>query len=312
MEVAQAIGVRVTLLHQPGAGDDEGPDGPRLESLIRAGGHSVRYQSCSEDRWHAALDEPADVIAVAGGDGTVGRVAKKLIGRDIPVAPLPMGTANNIAKTLDLDALTLEEIIAAWRNPRLVTFDAGVAKGPWGVRYFVEGAGMGAFASTIPAADRSQTLKSLASAEAKVAYARKMLHDRLESCAPHRLDLRLDGDRLPGDYVLLEAMNMEFIGPNLYLAPDTDPSDGRLDVVLVTVHDRDTLRESMAKCEEGELEYPTLTRRAVSTLTLEWDDFELHFDDEVWPDKGDEKERAHSRIEFTAERGALKFLTVPA
>ena len=312
MEVAQAIGVRVTLLHQPGAGDDEGPNGQQLEALVRAAGHSVRYQSCSEEQWPAALDEPADVIAVAGGDGTVGRVAKKLIGRDIPVAPLPMGTANNIAKTLDLDTLALEDIISAWRNPRLVTFDAGIAKGPWGSRYFVEGAGMGAFASTMPAADRSPTLKSLDTAAAKVAYARKMLHDRLESCAPHRLELRLDGDVLPGDYVLLEAMNMEFIGPNLYLAPETNPSDGRLDVVLVTVADRETLRESMARCEEDELEYPMLTRRAVSTLELEWDDFQLHFDDEVWPDKEDEKERAHSRIQFTAERGALKFLTVHA
>ena len=302
--------MRVTLLHNPGAGDDEGPDGPRLESLIRAAGHSVRYQSSAEDTWQAALDEPADIIAVAGGDGTVGRVAKKLIGRDIPVAPLPMGTANNISKTLGLADLPLQEIVAGWRNPRQITFDAGVANGPWGTRYFIEGAGIGAFASTIPAADRSKTLKSLDSAAAKVAYARKMLRDRLEFCEPHRVDLKLDGDAWTGDYVLFEAMNMEFVGPNLYLAPDINPSDGCLDVILVTVVERDALRESMAKWKEEELDYPALTRREVSLVELEWDGFVVHFDDEVWPDPKDDNERAHSSIEMTVERGALKFISV--
>lgn len=310
MRVAQANVVRVTLLHNPGAGDDGRPDGPRLESLLRAAGHSVRYQSCAEDTWQAVLDEATDIVAVAGGDGTVGRVAKKLIGRDIPVAPLPMGTANNIAMTLGLIDVTLEEIIAAWRAPRQVTFDVGVAKGPWGSRYFVEGAGIGAFASTIPAAERSKRLASLTSAAAKLAYARQMLHDRLESCAPHRLELRLNGDPWPGDYVLFEAMNMEFVGPNLYLAPETDPADGCLDVVLVTVAERDTLRESMASWQEGELDYPTLTRRAASTIEVEWDGFVLHFDDEVWPAEHDDKERAHFDIELTVEPAALKFLTV--
>src|SRR5688572_16963626 len=94
--------VRVTLIHNPGAGEDDQPSGTELQALIRKAGHDVRYQSADEKTWMSVLEEPADVIAVAGGDGTVGGIAKKLVGRRVPIAPLPLGTANNISKTLGL------------------------------------------------------------------------------------------------------------------------------------------------------------------------------------------------------------------
>ena len=53
---------------------------------------------------------------------------------------------------------TLEEIVRGWNLSRRMTFDVGVAKGPWGSRYFVEAMGVGLFACTIPVADRNRTL----------------------------------------------------------------------------------------------------------------------------------------------------------
>ena len=306
-----AIFVRITLIHNPGAGDDDQPNGEALQSLLRGAGHSVRYQPADADNWAAVLDEPADLVAVAGGDGTVGRVAKKLIGRDIPVAPLPLGTANNISKTLGLDGLTLEEIVAGWHGGRRLKFDVGIANGPWGTRYFVEGFGVGLLARTLPAAEDSKTLASLDSAEAKVAYAIQMLRERLEHCAPHRLEMMLDGRDYSGEYVLFEALNMEFIGPNLYLAPDIDSGDGRLDVVLVTTAERDKLHESLEHWQDGKLEPPRLTRHLAAGIELEWSGFEVHIDDEAWPDKDDGPQPALAKIELKVEREALIFF-VPA
>lgn len=299
--------VRVTLLHNEEAGDGDMPDGETLCDLIRAAGHEVLYQPCSDPEWAAALEQPADVIAVAGGDGTVGRIAKKLIGRNMPVAPLPYGTANNISKTLGLMDLTLEEIVRGWARGRRITFDVGVARGPWGSRYFVEGAGVGLFARAIPVADENKTLASLKDAEAKVAYALMMLRERLAHCAPHALKLKLDGRDISGDYVLFEAMNMEFVGPNLYLAPDVRPADGMLDVVLVTPAERDTLHASLETWQDGELEQPNLPARRASVIELEWSGFEVHFDDEAWPADG-EQPSAASQIELTVVRDSLAFL----
>ena len=299
--------MRVTLIHNPGAGDDDQPDAKALQALVRAAGHEVRYQCCTDDAWASVLDEPADLVAVAGGDGTVGRIAKKLIGRDMPVAPLPLGTANNISKTLGLTELSLADIAAGWKHTRSVTFDAGIAKGPWGSRYFMEAFGVGLFACTMPVADESRKLKSLKDADAKLAHAIGMLRERLARCPPQTLDLRLDGIDASGDYVLLETMNMAFVGPNLYLAPNVDPNDGMLDVVLVMSAERDKLRDSLASWQEGELEHSRLTRRRARFLELDWSGFDVHFDDETWPEP-DRQPPAHTRIEVSVERNALKFV----
>jgi diacylglycerol kinase family enzyme len=282
-----------------------------LQDLIRAAGHEVIYQSADDEAWTSVLDKPADAVAVAGGDGTVGRVAKRLIGRDIPIAPLPLGTANNISKTLGLTELTLEEIVAGWEHGRRIAFDVGVAKGPWGTRYFVEGFGVGLFACTIQVADDSKKLAALNDADAKVAYALQMLQNRLKTCPPHALELTLDGRDMSGEYVLFEAMNMEFVGPNLYLAPDIRPADGLIDVVLVTTAERDKLNESLETWQDGDLEHPDLTRYRARVIELEWNGFEVHFDDEAWPAENEEPP-ALTHVELTVEHEALLFLAPAA
>jgi diacylglycerol kinase family enzyme len=303
--------VRVTLVHNAGAGDDDQPDGDALQAVVRKAGHDVRYQSCADDTWEAVLDAPADLVAVAGGDGTVGRVAKKLIGRDIPLAPLPLGTANNISKTLRLTELTLDEIVSGWDLGRRLTFDAGIAKGPWGSRYFIEAMGVGLFACAIPVADRNRTLATLTDADAKVSYALRMLRNRLADCAPQALELRVDGKDLSGSYVLFEAMNMEFVGPNLYLAPDIAPGDGMLDIVLVTGAEREELNASLATWQQGELEHPQLPRLRAREIDMKWSGFEVHFDDEPWP-AGSDEPPALASIELRVERDALSFLAPAA
>jgi diacylglycerol kinase family enzyme len=71
--------LRVTLIHNPTAGDDKQPSRGQLKALIREAGHDVRYQSVREKGWSRVLEKKADLVAVAGGDGTVGRVARRLI-----------------------------------------------------------------------------------------------------------------------------------------------------------------------------------------------------------------------------------------
>ena len=48
--------------------------------------------------------------------------------------------------------------------------------------------------------------------------------------------------RLHPHVVLLESMNIPYIGPNLFLAPDSRQGDGCFDVVLVTSSECDRLR----------------------------------------------------------------------
>jgi diacylglycerol kinase (ATP) len=110
--------VRVTLMHNPTAGDEEhSPE--QLTAVLQDAGHEVLYQSVKEDGWPDALGARAELVVVAGGDGTVAKVFKELVGRDLPVALLPLGSANNVARTLGLAGDAPMRFVAAWKGGRI-------------------------------------------------------------------------------------------------------------------------------------------------------------------------------------------------
>jgi diacylglycerol kinase family enzyme len=69
----------------------------------------------------AAHGREVDLIAVGGGDGTLNAAADCVMQMNRPLGILPMGTANDLARTLgipaDLDAAV--QIIAAGRTRRI-------------------------------------------------------------------------------------------------------------------------------------------------------------------------------------------------
>ena len=56
--------MKVTLIHNPDAGDDRSPSGDELLDLIRRAGYSVGYQSSRDENWHRVLEKPCDIVAV--------------------------------------------------------------------------------------------------------------------------------------------------------------------------------------------------------------------------------------------------------
>jgi diacylglycerol kinase (ATP) len=303
-------GMRVTLVHNPDAGDDEQASAGDLLGLIRGAGHAVTYQSSRAENWHTALTEPGDIVAVAGGDGMVGKVAKHLVDSHVPIAVLPMGTANNIAKTLGLKDRPLEQLVAGWSAAPRVNFDVGVASGPWDSKYFIEGLGMGLFTETMYRLDATDNadLAHLEDSREKVESVLQILKERLSSFTANHLKVTLDGRDLSGAYIMLEVMNISYIGPNLCLAPHANPSDGLFDIVFVSEDERDNLNRCLSHCVEGRLVQPTLTIRKGQQLQIEWDGSTTHIDDEVWPDRGSEFPLSPGVIDVTVKRGALEFL----
>src|SRR5207245_988136 len=83
--------VRITLIHNPGAGGERRKDAKKLRRLLGEHGHEVRYRSTKEDGWQRALKKPADLVVIAGGDGTVAKVTRRMVGRGIPMPALRAG-----------------------------------------------------------------------------------------------------------------------------------------------------------------------------------------------------------------------------
>lgn len=304
--------MRVTVVHNPAAGSHSGADAAKLVGLLRAAGHRVRYQSTGDADWARALQEPADLVAVAGGDGTVARVAKAMVGRGIPLAPLPAGTANNIARTLGLVDRHWEELVRGWEGARRIRLDVGTAKGPWGERYFVEGVGAGLFACLLGSSDPARQLAKLTKADERVAQALAVLKERALDCAPIALDATLDGKDLSGRYLLIEALNILHVGPNLFLAPDRQPGDGNFDLVLVTEADRDRLVNYLASWQTNRERLSVLPAHRGKHLHIEWNGFELHIDDELWPGEGDASVPRAGVIDLSIGDATIEFLAPDA
>jgi diacylglycerol kinase (ATP) len=68
--------------------------------LIENAGCRVTGVSSNDRDLDYVLDQPADLVVVAGGDGTIKKIADKAKPGGPPLTILPLGTANNIATTL--------------------------------------------------------------------------------------------------------------------------------------------------------------------------------------------------------------------
>ena len=62
-----------------------------------------------------------DLVIIGGGDGTLSMAADALVDAQLPVGVIPLGTANDLARTLNLplDPLAAAEVIAAGRQRRI-------------------------------------------------------------------------------------------------------------------------------------------------------------------------------------------------
>jgi diacylglycerol kinase (ATP) len=308
--------VRVTLIHNPGAGRTDHRGKGDLVALLEDAGHAVRYQSSKDDDWDKVLDVPADLVVAAGGDGTVGRVARRMVGRNVPVSALPAGTANNIARTLGLVERTPEELVRSWEEARRVRLDIGMAAGPWGKRSFVEGVGVGLFAALLARSDEKPPSKRPKRPKGKhagraVDDALRRLSECAEDCEVLEIAARLDGKDISGRYLMLEAVNLRYVGPSLFLGPDAEPGDGLLDVVLAGEEERPRLIQYLERWQDNRERLAVLPTVQGRKLEIEWTGIPLHIDDKLRPKKSAGPDEIAGRVEISVGEAAVEFL-VPA
>jgi diacylglycerol kinase (ATP) len=297
--------MRITLIHNPKAGGAEHGKKELMAALAKAGHHAT-HQSTKKGDYNKALKKPTDLVLAAGGDGTVVKVAWRLIDTGIPLSVLPLGTANNLARSLGFVA-SPEEIIARLQGGKKRAFDIGVARGPWGTRYFFEAVGGGLFADYIRAAKREGKATKNVSKEREmdrhVSLLRRMLHDY----PAQRWNIDIDGQDISDRYILWEAMNIPSVGPVLYLASQATTKDGQLDFVCAREADRSLLMDHLeARLAEKKHKFPLPIRR-FRQLRILWGGSTLHLDDERWPRKK-EKTKSPTKIEITVKPSALVIL----
>jgi YegS/Rv2252/BmrU family lipid kinase len=171
----------------------------------------------------AAVDRGADVVVVAGGDGTVRAASQALVGAATALAVLPSGTANLFATAFALPtqpAGVVELVLAGHR--RLI--DSAVCND----KTFNVMAGAGFDARMIADADEHKRRFGM------LAYVRSGLR-HARSGRPFPAVVTVDGSLFfQGDLTCVLVGNIGTLKAGLTALPAADPTDGRLDVAVVT------------------------------------------------------------------------------
>jgi diacylglycerol kinase (ATP) len=174
------------------------------------------------------IGQPPDLLAVCGGDGTINEVASHIPDPPFPVAILPAGTANVLARELRLPLDPVQALhVALKRKIRKVDL---CEMGPGKRRKFLFVAGIGFDANAVFRV-RPALKKKLGMA----AYAIAVV-DCLRSYAFPEFQVTI-GERC---FIATSCLvcNAKRYGGGLLFCPDADMGDGWLDILILQGHRR--------------------------------------------------------------------------
>ena len=162
--------------------------------------------------------------------------------------------------------------------------------------------------TAVPLVDSDPQLKQMKTPADKVGFALQKIKDRLEHISPTPLKATLDGKDVSGDYLMFEALNIPYVGPNLFLAPDSLQGDGQFDLVMVTEAERARMLENLAHWQEKKPRLAVLPSHQGKHLRIEWSGFRVHIDDEFWPGEGEKPKQTSGLIEIRMQEAPVEVL----
>lgn len=200
-------------------------------------GETVWFETTEDDpgtgQAEKALERGVDVVIAAGGDGTVRTVAEVLRGTGTPVALLPSGTGNLLARNLNLTLDDVEHALDSAFGGADRPIDVGVADirdadGKKSTHAYLVMAGLGIDAKMLAATDDELKAKAGWLAYAKAIGA--VLRDKNEL----RLRYQLDGGRVHAVRAHTVMIgNCGSLPANILLLPEAAVDDGEFDIVVL-------------------------------------------------------------------------------
>ena len=179
-----------------------------------------------------AIDKGAQIVAAAGGDGTLGEVLNAVHGSGAHLGVLPLGTGNDFARMLGVGT-DLDAAIAALFGGNARPIDIGRATFESGEsRLFlnIAGCGFDALVARRINAGRAHPLwrhwKGVAAYLAATAI-------ELQRLRAARLRLKLDDKLLDTRALLCAVANAKSYGGGMQVAPDAQLDDGLFDVCVI-------------------------------------------------------------------------------
>ncbi|MFA6265733.1 MAG: diacylglycerol kinase family protein [Pseudolabrys sp.] len=269
--------VKVLLCHNPNAGN-KGHDRESIEAALKLAGHDVRYASVKDEKFVDAFSKSVDLIVAAGGDGTIGQVLTAIPDRRLPVAILPLGTANNFARSLGI-AGTPQELVEMWDIERTCPVSIGAVTGHWGTSLFLEAYGVGVFPQFLLDARKGKKPEGADN----LRQGRDLLQKALKRAKPIEVVMTIGDKSYEREALGVEICNIAFTGPGLPIAATADVSDDKLDAVIFEVDNRKAMMEWIRSPQDNK---PPVTNRKANKLALTFRDAPTRLDDESYEATG--------------------------
>lgn len=194
--------------------------GNLLPSRFKASVLFTEYPGHATQLARNSMDQGADVIVAAGGDGTINEVAEAMQGSKIPMGILPSGSGNGLARCLGISMsypLSLRTIIKGY------TREIDLAR--INDRIMVSIAGVG-FDAHVAEKFAGSDIRGL------VSYARIILNE-FRKYNPLHYDVLIDGKKIERNALMISFANSNQFGFHTRIAPEAMIDDGFLDVCVV-------------------------------------------------------------------------------
>jgi diacylglycerol kinase (ATP) len=217
---------RVVVVVNRKARSGEADLAPALDALTHAFGPplmlDIEEPEGLADRLDEACGPAIERVIVAGGDGTVNSTLPVLLRTRKPLGILPLGTANDFARTLDIppDLDAAAEIIVRGSTRRV---DIGVVNG----RYFLNAAGIG-FSTDLQRELPAWVKRTFGSSAYPLGVLRRWRRHR-----PFAVEIRGGGRTLRTRAIQVTVANGRFYGGGMTAEQAASIDDGDLDLILV-------------------------------------------------------------------------------
>ncbi|WP_372025485.1 lipid kinase [Tistrella mobilis] len=173
-------------------------------------------------RTAGASAEPPALVMVGGGDGTLSAVADAMAETGLTLAILPLGTANDLARTLAIPADPAQAVDVALKG-RVRQIDIGTVDG----RGFFNVASIGLSVDVAEALDGEEKRRFGPLAYLFALFRVVTRHRRFHTV------LTIDNRRVEMRAIMVAVANGRYHGGGLTVAPDAAIDDGRLDVYVI-------------------------------------------------------------------------------
>lgn len=178
----------------------------------------------------AASARGFDVILAAGGDGTMSQVVNGVLSSEsngenkgVTVGLVPLGSGNDLARSLKIEARHIQDLLkknqSRLSDVGLLTFNDNSK------RYFINECSIGMGPEVV------RRIEASGSGNASVKYLSAIIRTFFNH-KPQKIHVKTNDFEWDGDARVLAVANGKAFGHSIYIAPDAEMDDGKLNMFL--------------------------------------------------------------------------------